>query len=48
MNNEVFELFFSMLSLGTLGLGLVVIFARLTKANNFLLEIKKIALPLAA
>ena len=48
MNNEVFELFFSMLSLGTLGLGLVVIFARLTKANNFLLEVKKIALPLAA
>ena len=48
MNNEVFELFFSMLSLGTLGLGLVVIFARLTKANNFLLEVKKIAIPLAA
>lgn len=48
MNNEVFELFFSMLSLGALGLSFVVIFARLTKANNLLVEIKKIALPMAA
>ena len=48
MNNEVFELFFSMLSLGTLSLGVIVIFARLTKAQNFLIEVKKIALPLAA
>lgn len=48
MNNEVFELFFAMLSLGTLGFGLVVLFARIFKAKNILVEVKKIALPLAA
>ena len=48
MNNEVFELFFAMLSLGTLGFGLVVLFARIFKAKKFLVEVKKIALPLAA
>lgn len=48
MNNEVFELFFSMLSLGTLAFGLAVILARIFKANNFLAEVQKIALPLAA
>ena len=48
MNNEVFELFFAMLSLGTLIFGVVVVIARLTKANSFLSEVQKIALPLAA
>ena len=48
MNNEVFELFFAMLSLGTLGFGLVVLFARVFKAKKFLVEVQKIALPLAA
>ncbi len=48
MNNKVFELFFSMLSLGTLGFGLVVLFARIFKAKSFLFEVKKIAIPLAA
>ena len=48
MNNEVFELFFAMLSLGTLGFGLVVLFARIFKAKKFLVEVQKIALPLAA
>ena len=48
MNNEVFELFFAMLSLGTLGFGLVVLFARIFKAKKFLTEVQKIALPLAA
>jgi len=48
MNNEVFELFFTMLSLGTLIFGVVVVIARLTKANSFLSEVQKIALPLAA
>ncbi len=48
MNNEVFELFFAMLSLGTLIFGVVVVIARLIKANSFLSEVQKIALPLAA
>ena len=48
MNNEVFELFFAMLSLGTLVFGVIVVIARLIKANIFLAEVKKIALPLAA
>ena len=48
MNNEVFELFFSLLSLGTLGFGLVVLIARILKADGFLAEIRKIALALAA
>lgn len=48
MNNEVFELFFAMLSLGTLGFGLVVLFARIFKAKKFLVEVQKIALPMAA
>jgi len=48
MNNEVFELFFAMLSLGTLVFGVIVLIARLIKANTFLSEVKKIALPLAA
>ena len=48
MNNEVFELFFAMLSLGTLGFGLVVLFARIFKAKKFLVEVQKIALLLAA
>ncbi len=48
MNNEVFELFFAMLSLGTLIFGVIVLIARLIKANTFLSEVKKIALPLAA
>lgn len=48
MNNEVLELFFSMLSLGTLALGLLIIVARLIKARNFLQEIQKIAIPFAA
>jgi len=48
MNNEVFELFFAMLSLGTLGFGLVVLFARIFKVKNLLVEVQKIALPLAA
>ena len=48
MNNEVFELFFSLLSLGTLGFGLLVLFARIFKAHGFLAEIRKIALLLAA
>ncbi len=48
MTNEVFELFFSMLSLGTLGFGLVVLFAKIFKASKFLIEVQKIALPLAA
>ena len=48
MNNEVFELFFAMLSLGTLVFSLVVLIARLTMADSFISEVKKIALPLAA
>lgn len=48
MNNEVFELFFTMLSLGTLIFGVIVLIARLIKANTFLSEVKKIVLPLAA
>lgn len=48
MNNEVFELFFSLLSLGTLGFGLIVLIARIFKADGFLVEIRKIALALAA
>ena len=48
MNNEVFELFFAMLSLGTLVFSVIVLIARLIKANSFLTEVKKIALPLAA
>jgi disulfide bond formation protein DsbB len=48
MNNEVFELFFAMLSLGTLGFGLIVLFARIFKVKNLLVEVQKIALPLAA
>ena len=48
MNNEVFELFFAMLSLGTLGFGLIVLFARIFKVKNFLIEVQKIALPLVA
>ena len=48
MNNEVFELFFAMLSLGTLVFSVIVVIARLIKANIFLAEVKKIALPLAA
>lgn len=48
MNNEVFELFFSILSLGALGLGIAVIVARLAKAKTFVSEMQKIALPLAA
>ena len=48
MNNEVFELFFAMLSLGTLGFGIIVLFARVIKAKNFLIEVQKIALPLVA
>ena len=48
MNNEVFELFFAMLSLATLVFGVIVVIARLIKANTFLAEVKKIALPLAA
>ena len=48
MNNEVFELFFAMLSLGTLVFSLVVLIARLTKADSCISEVKKIALPLAA
>ena len=48
MNNKVFELFFSMLSLGTLSFGLVVLFARIFKARGFLVEVKKIAIPFAA
>jgi disulfide bond formation protein DsbB len=44
----VFELFFAMLSLGTLGFGLVVLFARIFKVKNLLVEAQKIALPLAA
>ena len=37
-----------MLSLGTLGFGLVVLFARVFKAKKFLVEVQKIALPLGA
>ena len=37
-----------MLSLGTLGFGLVVLFARIFKAKKFLVEVQKIALLLAA
>lgn len=48
MNNEVFELFFAMLSLGTLTFGFAILFARIFKARNFLVEVKKIAMPLAA
>ncbi len=48
MNNEVFELFFAMLSLATLVFGVIVVIARLIKANSLLSEVKKIALPLAA
>ena len=48
MNNEVFELFFAMLSLGTLGFGLVVLVTRIFKVENLLVEIRKIALPLSA
>lgn len=48
MNNKVFELFFAMLSLGTLVFSVIVLIARLIKANSFLTEVKKIALPLAA
>lgn len=48
MNNEVFELFFAMLSLGVLGLSITVIVARLTKSKGLLAEVQKIALPFAA
>ncbi|MBM3741877.1 MAG: disulfide bond formation protein B [Actinobacteria bacterium] len=48
MNNEVFELFFSLLSLGTLGFGLLTLGARMAGADGLVYEIKKIALPLAA
>jgi disulfide bond formation protein DsbB len=48
MNNEVFELFFAMLSLATLVFGVIIVIARLIKVNIFLAEVKKIALPLAA
>lgn len=44
----MFELFFAMLSLGTLGFGLVVLVARIFKVKNILIEVRKIALPLAA
>ena len=44
----MFELFFAMLSLGTLGFGLVVLFARIFKSKKFLVEVQKIALPLTA
>ncbi len=44
----MFELFFAMLSLGTLGFGLVVLVTRIFKVENLLVEIRKIALPLSA
>jgi disulfide bond formation protein DsbB len=48
MNNEVFELFFALLSLGTLGFGLLILIGRVFRVTGLLVEIQKIALPLAA
>lgn len=48
MNNEVFELFFALLSLATLAMIFVILVARLLHAKSFLGEAEKIAVPLAA
>ena len=48
MNNEVFELFFALLSLATLAMIIVILVARILHAKSFLGEAQKIAVPLAA